>query len=108
MWQSWVNGVLGLWTIMASFAVTGSSYATRVNSIIVGIIVAVLGFSAARATKWKGTVNGILGIWLVIAGIAFSANQRFSFWNYLITGILITAIAFSSVGRPERMVERHA
>jgi hypothetical protein len=43
MWQQWVNGILGLWTIVVPFlGFTGGTLMWTL--IITGIIVAVLGF----------------------------------------------------------------
>ena len=46
MWQDWINGILGLWLILSAF-VGMSVGATMANLVIVGIVVAALGFWAA-------------------------------------------------------------
>lgn len=55
MFQSWINGVLGIWMIVAGLI---SAVQHGVNYIIVGIIVAALGFSAGR--RWQNAVSGVL------------------------------------------------
>ncbi|MCI0619584.1 SPW repeat protein [Candidatus Wolfebacteria bacterium] len=50
MWQNWVNGILGLWILISPFVgLEGSNMTT--NLVIVGIVVAVLGFWSAAAGK---------------------------------------------------------
>lgn len=50
MWQQWVNGVLGLWLILSAFiGFTPSAMTT--NLVIVGIVVAILGFWGATVTN---------------------------------------------------------
>lgn len=44
VWASWLNGIAGLWLIIAPFIVGFSVAAGYWNEIIVGIIVAVVGF----------------------------------------------------------------
>ena len=50
MWQHWVNGILGLWILISPFVgLEGSSMTT--NLVIVGIVVAILGFWSAAMGK---------------------------------------------------------
>jgi hypothetical protein len=42
-WSEWINGILGLWVIWASYMYVASGTG-RVLMIITGLIVAVLGF----------------------------------------------------------------
>ena len=44
VWASWTNGIAGLWLIIAPFIIGASIAAEYWNGIIVGIVVAVLGF----------------------------------------------------------------
>jgi len=43
MWQGWITGTLGIWLVIASFTFSGNVY----NELVVGVTVAVMGFSAA-------------------------------------------------------------
>lgn len=49
-WTSWLNGVAGLWLIVAPFMLGFTSAAVLWNQIIVGVLVAGLGF-------WNGTMT---------------------------------------------------
>lgn len=54
MWQGWINGILGIWLIVASFILTGTSTGfTFWNELIVGVIVAILGFTSATGKAQK-------------------------------------------------------
>ena len=50
MWQQWVNGILGLWVLISSFVGMSASGMTT-NLVIVGIVVAILGFWGAASHK---------------------------------------------------------
>jgi peptidoglycan/LPS O-acetylase OafA/YrhL len=52
-WLSWLNAVVGLWLVLAPFVLLPSSSSTGPaywNSVIIGIVVAALGVSAAVST----------------------------------------------------------
>ncbi len=50
MWQQWLNGILGIWTAIASWSYMGASTG-RTLLIITGIIVAILGFWGAAVSS---------------------------------------------------------
>ncbi|MBU6231998.1 MAG: SPW repeat protein [Patescibacteria group bacterium] len=55
MWQSWLNGVLGLWILVSPFIGIGDvSSGMTTNMVIVGIVVAILGFWAAGVETAHG------------------------------------------------------
>lgn len=86
MYQSWINGILGLWMIVAGF-ISGAQHS--VNYIIVGVIVAALGFWAAK--RWQNTVSGILGLWFILSGIVTSLMGP---PNSIIVGIVVAVLSF--------------
>jgi len=54
MWKNWLNGILGLWVLISPF-VGLSGGAMQTNLVIVGIVIAVLGFwSAGSGGKRMG------------------------------------------------------
>lgn len=85
MWQGWVNFILGLWLILSGII---GGLGVSVNYIIVGIVVAVLGFWTAK--QWQGVVNGILGLWLILSGIVASLMASA---NLIIVGIVVAVLA---------------
>ena len=60
MWQQWVNAILGLWTIVASWAYMPASTG-RTLLIITGIVVAILGFWGAASYSGTTTSNRMHG-----------------------------------------------
>lgn len=54
MWQQWVNAILGLWVMLASYLYMGSG-TSRVVMLLTGLVVAVLGFWGAAS---EGSESG--------------------------------------------------
>ncbi len=86
MFQSWINGILGLWMILTGFI---SGVQTSVNFIVVGAVIAILGFWGAR--KWQNDVSAVLGLWFVLSGIITSLISPV---NSIIVGIIVAALSF--------------
>jgi len=53
MWQHWINAILGLWIILSSF-LGMSVNAMTTNLVIMGIVVAILGFWGAYDASQEG------------------------------------------------------
>jgi hypothetical protein len=49
-WAAVVDGILGLWLIVAPFALGYAVLVSRWDSVIVGIIVAIFGFASSSST----------------------------------------------------------
>ncbi|MCL5667065.1 MAG: hypothetical protein M1383_04825 [Patescibacteria group bacterium] len=55
MWQQWLNGILGIWVIVAAWSYM-SSGTGRTLLIITGIVVAILGFwGASMSPTYRGS-----------------------------------------------------
>jgi len=54
-WASWVNGLIGIWMIIAPFILSYNRAVAYWNEIIVGIVVAVLAFSNMRTYTHHAT-----------------------------------------------------
>lgn len=50
MWQDWINGLVGLWLVVASFLNLSAS-AMQTNLLVGGIVIAVLAFWGALAEQ---------------------------------------------------------
>ena len=48
MWQHWINGILGLWTIVASYLYLSGM--PQVVMYVTGVVVAILAFWGAATT----------------------------------------------------------
>jgi len=96
MWQGWVNGILGIWLIItAFFGASRAFYAW--DNFIVGIIIAICGFSMLNVRSWQGTVSIIVGIWLIIS--AFIPQLHYGagvYWNDIISGVVALIAGFAA------------
>lgn len=85
MWQAWLSFFIGIWLIISG---STSLLQGPVNMIIIGILMAIVGFFLLRG--WEGFVNGILGIWLLISGFI---SGLITMQNFLVIGIMISIIS---------------
>jgi uncharacterized membrane protein HdeD (DUF308 family) len=96
LWQAWTNGILGIWLFIAAF-LSLSPMAILWNNLIVGVIVAIAGFTMIKAKSWQGWTAGILGIWLVIAAFIPALQTHMgNMWNGIIVGILLMIAGFGA------------
>jgi hypothetical protein len=91
-----IIGILGVWLIIAG--IIGISRGGNVwNDWIVGVIVAVLGFSMADSARIQGIVAGILGLWIIasafIPGVSSGPGAR---WDDVIAGVIIAIAGFTA------------
>ncbi len=101
MWQGWVNVVLGIWMLISGFV---PSLQTPVNLIIVGLLIAVMGFTAYKT--WQGIVNGILGLWLFVSGAIIHLMAPA---NFIIVGLVVALIAlWEALGQTREMRHKTA
>jgi hypothetical protein len=104
-WKGWTNGVLGLWLLLAPFLGI-SAKGHYWNDLIVGIIVAVVGFGMVQGKPWQGWTAGFLGLWLIIAafipGLVSGAGL---IWNNIIVGLIVVIAGFTAVTseKPKQM-----
>ncbi|MCD6427603.1 MAG: SPW repeat protein [Caldisericaceae bacterium] len=97
MWQGWVAGILGLWGIISPF-IFKTRTGNMANDIIVGIIVAIAGFTVIKERAWQGWLAGILGIWWIIAGLIPALTTGAGhIWNDIIVGILVAIAGFTAL-----------
>ncbi|HET7584588.1 MAG TPA: SPW repeat protein [Gemmatimonadaceae bacterium] len=102
MLSGWITGILGIWMVIVpflGFEPMGNAW----NDWIVGVIVAIAGFSMARARPWQGWIAGIVGVWLFIAGFVPGLREGVGlYWNDILVGItfIVTGFAAAAVSRP--------
>jgi hypothetical protein len=74
------------------------------SDVIVGIIVAVLGFAMASTTPAHGISTGILGLWMIfsafIPGLRAGAGAR---WDHIIVGVILAIAGFSTLEGWQRL-----
>ena len=97
---SWVNVILGLWLIVAPFALFYRGISAALwDNVIVGIIIAVLaGWRALGKESLRMTVTSWviapLGLWTFIAPFALRyAGNANAMWNNVIVGIVVVILA---------------
>ena len=105
MWQGWVNGILGVWLVVAAFISLGTQ-GDFWNDIVVGIVAAVVGFLMVKAKPWQGWLTGLVGLWLIAAAfIPGLTGQTGNFWNDLAVGVLLMIGGFSAVGHSRHTLQ---
>ena len=96
--KAWTNGILGTWLFIAAFlnfSPTGNMW----DNLIVGVIVAIIGFAMVKEKAWQGWTAGIVGVWLIIAAFVPQLQQTTAnMWNDLISGILIAVAGYGALG----------
>lgn len=105
-WTSWAATVLGLWLIIAPFALahTGSGV---VNDVVVGAAVAVAGSRvlAARATRVVplSVFIAAAGVWLAMAPFFFiHVPASAALWNDLLIGSALLLLGAARALNPTR------
>lgn len=95
MWQAWINAILGLWLIVASFTIAGSKAANLANGLIAGIILLVLGLWAAVSYKgWQSLVVAVIGAWMIVAGLWFPSSHVGTVVNDIVAGAVVAVAGF--------------
>ncbi|HJZ72560.1 MAG TPA: SPW repeat protein [Vicinamibacterales bacterium] len=100
---SWINFILGLWMIVAGFALSTASRAVMTEEIIVGIIIAALACAAAlRPAPITSLLVAIAGLWTLLAPsfmnyMGMATARR----NDLVVGIVVLVLGIvNAVYRP--------
>jgi hypothetical protein len=104
-WKGWTNGVLGLWVLLAAFLQIGPK-GNFWNDVIVGIIIAIVGFGMVQGKPWQGWTTGLLGLWLIIAAfIPGLVSGSGLIWNNTIVGLIVAVAGFMAVSseKPSQM-----
>lgn len=50
-WASWVNAAIGIWMVIAPWAIAGTSLAAKWNQVIAGLVIAGLALASAASTE---------------------------------------------------------
>lgn len=89
MWKAWTNGILGLWLAVAPF-VPMDIPSVKINNVLIGAIVAAVGWYIPKEKSWQRWVAIIVGTWMFIAGLTpwFEVGYVY-LWNNVISGLLI-------------------
>jgi hypothetical protein len=102
---STLNLLAGLWLIIAPFALAYATPGIMVNSIITGIVVAILGIIgiAAPSALWSRWLNIVAGLWLIVSVAVYSYTGSIALlWDNFIIGVLVVAFAAWSMNAVQR------
>jgi len=101
MWQAWVNGILGLWLIVAAFLGFGAT-ANLWNDLIVGLVVAIVSLTILKEKPWQAWLALILGVWMIIAAFIPSLVSGSGYiYNDVISGLIIAIAGFAALGKSQ-------
>jgi len=97
-WKAWTIGILGLWLALTAFL--GLSQVGNLwDDLIVGTVVAVVGFLIKGDKSWQGWLAGLLGLWMIVAAfIPDLVTGAGLTWNNLVVGLLIASAGFAALG----------
>lgn len=103
--QAWTIAILGLWLITAAFLKFGST-ANLWNNLLVGIVVAIIGYTIIKQKKWQSWTCMLMGIWMIIAAFipSLKIDQGY-LWNDVISGTIIAIGGFGVLGKSEKTVQ---
>jgi hypothetical protein len=95
-WRGWTALIAGIWFIIASFIPLGGT-GNLINDLIVGIIVAIVGFlMIPEHASWQGWIIGLIGgVWMIIAAFMpfITEHHMANLINDLVVGIIILVVA---------------
>jgi hypothetical protein len=107
---SWINFILGLWLIVAAFALTPAVGPIMAEEIVMGIVIACLAAaSAARpmaATSW---LIALAGLWTLIAPTVLGyGNAGASRGDDIVVGIIVMVLGIVNAVYRHSPVHAHA
>jgi SPW repeat len=106
---SWINFILGLWLIVAGFALSATARPVMTEEIILGVIIACLAFaSIMRPAPVLSWLIAIAGLWTLVAPMVMHYAVRASRGNDIIVGIIVLALGVSNAVYRQDLVRTHA
>ena len=100
-WKAWTIGVLGVWLIIAAF-LKFNSEANLWNNLLVGLIVASIGYTIIKQKVWQSWTSMVMGVWMFIAAFSpYLTVDNGYIYNDIISGIIIAFAGFGALGKLE-------
>jgi hypothetical protein len=95
---SWINFILGLWLIVAGFALSRAARPVMAEEIVLGIVIACLAaISATRPSSMVSWLIALAGLWTLIAPAAISyAGMTTSRGNDVLVGIVVLVLGLAN------------
>ena len=108
---SWINVVLGVWMIVAGFALSAAVAPVMGERIVAGIVIVLLalGVIATRRPVFAWLI-ALAGLWTLIAPAVLNyAELGLLRTNDIVVGVLVLLLGFfSAISRPAAPVVKHA
>jgi len=100
MWAAWLNGILGIWLVIAAFIKSNPTFGLW-NNLIVGVLVAIFALVYVGRSRWQGWLSLIFGAWMIVSALIPQLRSGNAYlWNDLIAGIIIVISGvFAAAGR---------
>lgn len=96
MWQSWTNGLLGVWLALAAFldfTPSGNLW----NDLIVGLAVVLVSITILKEKPWQSWSALIVGAWMIAAAFIPSLVTGTGYiYNDLTSGLIIAIVGFAA------------
>jgi hypothetical protein len=106
---SWINFVLGLWLIVAGFALSATARPVMTEEIVLGVIIACLAFaSIMRPAPVLSWLVAIAGLWTLVAPMVMHYGLPAARGNDIIVGIIVLALGVSNAVYRQDVVRTHA
>lgn len=106
-WQDWLSGLVGLWLVASPWVLAAQEPVAIYNSMIVGLIVAVLAASELAVFQpWKEWAIAALGAWLFLAPRIMSFATDSLMWNSAACGVVVIALAGWAIGDAHEILPR--
>jgi len=106
---SWINFVLGLWLIVAGFALSATARPVMTEEIVLGVIIACLAFGAImRPAPLLSWLVAIAGLWTIVAPMVMNYGIRASRGNDIIVGVIVLALGVANAIHRQELVRTNA
>ena len=107
---SWINFILGLWLIVAGFAVSQGAGPVMAEEIVIGIIIALLAIGSVSSTSpaiaWS---VAIAGLWTLVAPSVIDYTMHSaSRANDIVVGIIVLVLGIANAVYRQSPVRTHA
>ena len=96
--SSWVDVIVGIWLIIAAFALPHVAAATA-SDFVIGILLIAFSFwmLSSVQTQVPAVLNILCGIWLIIAPFVLAYRAAGPTWNDVVCGIIALIAAAAAM-----------
>ena len=105
-WTSWAASALGLWLIIAPFALGYTAISNGWNDVSVGLLIAVMaGWAAFTKSPTSAlslsSIVGVAGLWVAVSSFIFAHLPPAAvLWNDVIVGIAVLGLGAARALNP--------